>query len=477
VVGLKGETRNEGGVMRRRIAVAAAIVAVVLTAVLAGATPVHADESLSTDLEIGFAPPCGDEDAATLSAVDCAGIEPIDSIGPVAPEIEAAAAETARVETALVAAQGPEALRKNCRFHAEVGFYTDSDWNRLAQNLAAEASHCADYYISLPALAGNKTMPRPDQAWRIRALGPRFHAMAEAHLTSWQNWVLQNGKTWTQAGQEFRKRMVTAGYDVNAGDLWALNEVPSSVRQNAGQSRRNLLDFLRGLHDGDDSAPTRGLVFVVGLGQRTQNLSVYLTNMRGWLSDAAFWTEAGDYVRFWAQEVYADVRAWGVADAPAMTRARHVMEYEMHPLALAQAGGEKSAAAAAFLRRTYLPLANAAWKWESGFGYTNVDDLTMRHFVSEQVFAIRHDAGTHPEEGPEGRLGFAWAPEARGESDFPAKTAGLQQRLASALAHAYAQGGSSQMGACGPPGEHVWCEGAVDGALFNEGWAAFSSWG
>jgi hypothetical protein len=167
--------------MRRRIAVAAAIVAVVLTAVLAGATPVHADESLSTDLEIGFAPPCGDEDAATLSAVDCAGIEPIDSIGPVAPEIEAAAAETARVETALVAAQGPEALRKNCRFHAEVGFYTDSDWNRLAQNLAAEASHCADYYISLPAIAGNKTMPRPDQAWRIRALGPRFHAMAEAH--------------------------------------------------------------------------------------------------------------------------------------------------------------------------------------------------------------------------------------------------------------------------------------------------------
>ncbi len=34
-----------------------------------------------------------------------------------------------------------------------------------------------------PALTANKTMPRPDQAWRIRALGPRFHAMAEAHLT------------------------------------------------------------------------------------------------------------------------------------------------------------------------------------------------------------------------------------------------------------------------------------------------------
>jgi hypothetical protein len=99
----------------------------------------------------------------------------------------------------------------------------------------------------------------------------------------------------------------------------------------------------------------------------------------------------------------------------------------------------------------------------------------MRHFISEQVFAIRHDAGTHPSEGPEGRLGFAWAPEPRGETDFPAKTAGLQQRLASALANAYAQGGSSQMGACGPPGDHVWCDGSYEGALFNDGWEIFSN--
>ena len=30
-----------------------------------------------------------------------------------------------------------------------------------------------------------------------------------------------------EAGQEFRKRMAAAGYDVALGDLWALNEVPS----------------------------------------------------------------------------------------------------------------------------------------------------------------------------------------------------------------------------------------------------------
>lgn len=463
--------------MRRRIVTTAGAVAVALATVLAGAAPGLAEEPPPADLVIGYAPPCGDEDAATLSVVDCAGIEPVDSIGPIAPEIQAAAAETARADTALVASQGLEGLRKNCRLHAEVSFYTDADWNRLAQNLAAEASHCANYTISIPALTANKTMPRPDQAWRIRALGPRFHAAAEAQLGAWQTWVTTNGKTWVQAGQEFRRRMAAAGYDVSRGDTWALNEVPAPVRQGAGRSRRNLLDFLRGLYEGDGTAAaTKGLVFIVGLGQRTQNLSVYKANLRGWLADSAFWTEADGYVRSWAQETYGDVRAWGVPDAPAMTRARQLTEYLMHPLTLARAGGEQSAAALAFLTRTYLPLANAAWKWQSGFGFTDVDHLLMRHFLSEQVFAIRHDAGTHPAEGPEGRLGFAWAPEPRGETDFPAKTAGLQQRLASALANAYAQGGGSQMGACGRPGDHVWCEGTYDGAAFNFGWGAFSTW-
>jgi len=463
----------------RRIVITTGAVVVVLATALMGASTSRADEPpAAADLEIGYPPSCGDEDAATLSAVDCAGTtDPVDSIGPIAPEIAAAAAQTARAESALVAANGPEALRKNCRLHAEVPFYTDSDWNRLGQNLAAEASHCADYYISLPAIAGNKTMPRGDQAWRIRALGPRFHAMAEAHLTSWQTWVTTNKKTWVEAGKEFRKRMVTTGYDVTLGDLWAVNEVPSSVRQGTGQARRNLLDFLKGLHDGDGATPpTKGLVFVVGLGQRTQNLSVYKTNLRGWLSDSAFWSEADGYVRFWAQETYGDIRAWGVPNTPRMTRAAYLTDYLMHPLMLARAGGEESAAALAFLTRTYLPLANAAWKWQSGFGFTDVDDLLMRHFLSEQVLAIRHDAGTNPAEGPEGRLGFAWAPEARGETDFATKTAGLQARLASSIANAYAQGGSSPRGACGPPGAHDWCEGTYDGAAFNEGWGGFSLW-
>jgi len=463
--------------MRRIVMIAAT--AGIAVAALAGAAPLQADESPSAELVIGYAPPCDDPDAATLSVVECLESDVVDALAPIAPELQTAAAETARIETALVAADGADALRRNCRLHAEVAFYTDSDWNRLAQTLAAEATHCADYYISIPSIAGNKTTPRGDQAWRIRALGPRFHAMAEAHLTSWQTWVIANGKTWVEAGREFRRRMAIAGYDVSAGDTWALNEVPSGVRQNAGAARRNLLDFLKGLHDGDGaSGSSKGLVFIVGFGQRTQNLSVYLANMRGWLSDQAFWTEAEGSVRFWAQEVYGDVRAWGVPGAPRMTRTRHLIEYVTHPLSLARAGGERTEAAEAFFRRTFLPLANAAWKWSSGFGFTRVDHVLMQHFVSEQVHAMRHDAGTHPAEGPSGRLGFAWAPENVLDPDpqFASKTASLQRRIASALAHAYAQGASSQQGACGPPGDHVWCEGTFDGAAFNEAWSVFSTW-
>ena len=166
-------------------------------------------------------------------------------------------------------------------------------------------------------------------------------------------------------------------------------------------------------------------MFIAGFGQRTQNLSVYLTNMKGWLADSAFWTEAEGYVRFWAQEIYGDVRAWGVPDAPGMTRAEHLAAYLMHPLTLARAGGDRTAAAGRSSARVPSRSRTQPWKWQSGFGFTDVDHLLMRHFVSEQVFAIRHDAGTHPAEGPEGRLGFAWAPEQRGETDFAVKTAGL----------------------------------------------------
>ena len=68
-------------------------------------------------------------------------------------------------------------------------FYAASDWLRLATKLAQGGSPCAQYFISIPPLTADKTRPRGDQAWRIRALGPRFHALAEIHLATWAQWV------------------------------------------------------------------------------------------------------------------------------------------------------------------------------------------------------------------------------------------------------------------------------------------------
>jgi hypothetical protein len=138
-------------------------------------------------------------------------------------------AGTARAWRRLTA--HPQRLRRqaDCRPLRAV-FYAATDWLRLATRLAANPSPCAQYYVSIPALVSDKTKPRPDQAFRIRALGPNFHAMAEIHWTTWSRWVASTGSTWYEAGVEARRRMAAAGYDVAKGDIWAVNEFPSSVR-------------------------------------------------------------------------------------------------------------------------------------------------------------------------------------------------------------------------------------------------------
>ncbi len=76
------------------------------------------------------------------------------------------------------------------------------------------ASPCAEYYVSVPPLVADKTQFRRDQASRIRALGPNFHAMAEIHFTTWSRWVACTGSSWYAAGVTARERMAEAGYDV-----------------------------------------------------------------------------------------------------------------------------------------------------------------------------------------------------------------------------------------------------------------------
>src|ERR1044072_8363607 len=59
-------------------------------------------------------------------------------------------------------------------------FYAQTAWLRLAQKLRSNPSACAEYYVSVPPLAADKTALRINQSGPIRALGPQMHALAEA---------------------------------------------------------------------------------------------------------------------------------------------------------------------------------------------------------------------------------------------------------------------------------------------------------
>jgi hypothetical protein len=338
-------------------------------------------------------------------------------------------------------------------------FYAGTDWLRLATKLAANASPCAQYYISVPPFTTDKTQFRTDQAWRIRALGPQFHALAEVNVTGWSNWVSTTGKTWYEAGQEARRRMAAAGYDVGAGDTWVVNELSSAVRQGTGNARANMRSFIRGLYEGDGSVPAaRGAVFVIGMGQATGELSVYQSRLQDWYEDAAFWSDMSAYVSDWSQELYGDVRNWAVPGTDAATRAASLNDYLQHEVALARVAPASGAAAASFLSSAYNPLANAAWAYETAFGWTNVPYDLMQSYVSSQVSALRSGEGSG--------FGFAWAPKnlnALPTADFSAQTDAILERLAAAIAGA---------DACAPS----WCGGDLAGAAFNNGWQTFAAW-
>jgi hypothetical protein len=358
-------------------------------------------------------------------------------------------------------------------------FYAATDWLRLATKLAAQPSPCAQYAISIPPLVADKTKPRPDQAWRIRALGSGFHALAEIHLNAWQKWVQAGNGTWYDAGVEARQRMAAAGYDVGAGDTWALNELSSAVRRGDGTWRTDMRELMRGLYDaGGAQPPARGVVFVVGVGQRVTSVATYKARMQEWLQDSAFWVDMNAYVSDWSQEVYGDVRAYAAPGSASTARRDALSDFLEHSDLLAAAGGAFSGAANAFFAQAGSPLANAAWQWASSYGWTLVDGALMQQFVSAQVYALRsHDAAAGR---PEDRWGFAWAPRNPGDvptGEFASAAGAVLDRLAAAIRDSGSDYPADPGAlACGPVGRNVWCGGDLDGAALTPKWATFRAW-
>ena len=407
---------------------------------------------------------------AVLPAREAAEPAPVASLEPAA---------TANLWRQLVAKQPRRARASaSCRPLRAV-FYAATDFLRLATKLAANASPCAQYYVSIPPLVADKTQPRRDQAWRIRALGPNFHAMAEIHFATWTRWVASTGSSWYVAGTTARERMAAAGYDVSQGDTWVVDEVTSAVRRGTGTARADLREFLRGLYEGDGTQPTRGAVFVIGLGQQTSDVSLYQTNLQNWLSDSGFWADMATYVGDWSQEVYGDVRNYAVPGASTSGRRDALNDYLQHVLVLAGVGPPTIETARSYLQTAYSPLANAAWERDSGYGWTMVPAAQMAGYVSAQVYALRYFSA---ETGQlQDHWGFAWAPKnASGVSakDFAAQTGLVLDRLAAAIRDSAQTVDPADPGsaACGPPGQNLWCVGDLPGARVNEAWKSFRTW-
>ena len=358
-------------------------------------------------------------------------------------------------------------------------FYAASDWLRLATKLAATRSACAEYHVSIPPLVADKTQPRPNQAWRIRALGPQFHALAEIHFTTWSRWVASTGNTWHAAGATARQRMAAAGYDVAAGDSWMLNELTSAVRRGDGNARANIREFLRGLYEGDGSRPARGAVLVIGFGQRTGDVSAYQNTLQSWLGDSGFWTDMATYVSDWSQEVYGDFRSYAIPGLPQHVRRDYLNDYLQHKLVLAGVGPTTIEPARAYLREAYNPLANGAWPRDSGWGWTMVPMEQMTAYVSAQVHAMRYFSAAAGQ--ARDHWGFAWAPRntfGLSNADFGAQTNAILERLAGAVrdsgeAEVPEDPGSA---ACGPAGQNVFCVGDHAEGRPNEAWKSFRAW-
>lgn len=395
------------------------------------------------------------------------------SIEPPPPEFPADAAIPPPPEAPCV--DRPYDVPADCPFDGriDVVIWTVGGWNLLADAFAANPSPCVHYYLSVPPFTADRTTLRPGEAARIRAHGPQFHALAEFSDNAWGEWRATNDTTWIAAGLEFRRRAAEAGYCFGQGDGWMVNEVHSSIRSDPA-SRSRWVNLFRALHEGADGAAddAPGGAAVVGMAHAGQNLGVYKANLQGWLADAGFWEGVAPNVRWWLQESYCDtlnVCVAGDLDA----RAAHINRYAMHVgrQSVVAPDGAGVNTAQSYFSRAFAPMLNAVWGStpENGYGNTDVSLTQMKMFVTEQIYANRRYANANAH--PAGRLSFALQ-----SYRSPREYAAIGERMAVAIAAAFAPGGEALDACAGNGGAQDWCRCAVDGAAFNAAWDDFQEW-
>lgn len=366
----------------------------------------------------------------------------------------------------------PDAMT-GCASVTTVLLYSEDTYDLTLPNaFAAAPVSCTRYYVDLPHLTTDSTMPRPG-ADKVHALGASFHAMAEFSWSGWANWIAASPGTrdWASAGRQFRQRMVDAGYDVAAGDTWVINEFPSSTHTGDNDVWQHEADAVKSLDEGDGSHPTKGAVLLEGMGQNLVNFAVYKPNVEGWLQHDAFWTAMSAHVRWFGQEVYADPHFNCVTGSNVATATTHLDAYLEHIPELAEASGGRASAAVAFLTSAYVPLLNEAWNSNAGFGNDVIDLGDFEKFSRLQIYSTHVWAANHPYPGR--RIGFAWAPR----NETAAQDSALSSVIANSVARAYPSQEFYGLGkyACSTDGNLAGCGCTVSGG-YNTGWNTFATW-
>ena len=444
--------------------------------------------------------PAAADDSPTAGDPACLADDALVALDSGCPGAAVLPSAVAALEQARAAAPAlSDDLPPWCRLHAEAVFWTAADWPLLSEALAADPSPCADYYVSIPPQSADHTLLRGAQDDLLRALGPQIHPVAEmtlGTLTGWDHWVhAAPGRTWFDAGVEFRRRMAAAGYRFDLGETWLLNEFDRSTRRDEEPySRAAMRELVRGLYDGDGTLPPVQGIVEIGIAYTHQNIpdvAGYKDELESWLQDSDFWEAVAPGIKILTKETYPDARFWGVAGSSRHDRTEHLSQYMEHLNSLVESGPRSLSDMKTFIRSTFMPLGSATWPARGpdpftppfccGHGWTMIPLEEMLHLISEQVYAVRHYAASHPQGAPAGRLGFSWQPTNNFElpaAEWLAARKALAARIASAIHYAYREGGASAEGACSPPESSVdWCTGGdVPGAAFDPRWATFESW-
>jgi len=371
---------------------------------------------------------------------------------------------------AFAAGGGPTARADTPSTHTDAVFYT-TDSQALAQQLGATPAASADYWISVAPYTAGVNLGKPKflpAGAVVHAQGPRFHALAEIRLAPWCSRLDTPADAYA-TGQRLHDWMLVEGFDP-VRDAWAINEAGVPSGDACAQSlftdlnaRRGFQEFVHGLHDGTaGDVPIAGVVFAATPAQlaASADIASYGQDLGTWYADAPFWQDMNRYVRFWAQETYADSRAWGVDGTSLAERTASLNDYFMFGRRLAAATG--AVAARAFFTQAYTPLGNASWKQPApspafGPGFGETDTLTadqMRGFISGQVSALRSASGA--------RFGFAVVPKSAGTDKNP-----LELHLGSAIKASE----SDPAGACAIAS----CDVVVAGAGFADAWRGFAA--